>query len=72
MTIKTINYVHDLLIENESKAKFALKITRESRDHAREIEAYNLETLEDLYKKAFGEWRDALAALQEFEEKEWN
>ena len=71
MTVKTLTYIHQLLIENEARHHKAVEITRKTRNEAEDTGADNLPTLENAYKATREKWNDALQALAEFETREW-
>ena len=71
MTVKTLTYIHQLLIENETRRSKALEIARKARNDAEETGADNLPTLEDLYKIEFKACAEARDALADFEAREW-
>ena len=72
MTIKNLTYIHQLLIENEATRKASLDIVRAARSHAEDNEAANLPDLQRTCEKAWKSYNDALNALRDFEDKEWN
>lgn len=71
MTVKTLTYIHQLLIENEARHHKAAEIARKARNEAEEKNLDNLPSMEDLYQVTRKSWDDALRALAEFENREW-
>lgn len=71
MTIKTLTYIHQLLIENEAKHHNAKELARKARNEAEEKDLDNLPDMEDIYQITRGEWIDAHNARTEFEAREW-
>lgn len=75
MTIKTLEFIHKLLKEEEARQQNALHIARANlnaqRDKEEAGEKTNIATYEDLYNKCFSNHCHALRALEDFEQKEW-
>ena len=71
MTIKTLTYIHRLLIEDEAKRHKAKELAREARNEAEEKDLDNLPDLEDLYEVTREHWIEAHNARVEFEAREW-
>lgn len=69
MQLKTINYIHKLLVENEEKYRSALKIARDAKYNGEGAENY--ETLCDVYTKVRESCYEADDALRDFEQHEW-
>lgn len=75
MTIKTLKYIHELLLENEAEAKFVYKNARKLQHEYEESESENAEEL----AKSQATWADdcmkahteALNALNDFESQDW-
>lgn len=70
MTIKTLTFIHQLLIEEEAKTSRIEKWTREQL-YAAEDEGKPTEELTKDKDRAFKHHSEALAALQDFENHEW-
>lgn len=78
MTIKTLAYIHSLLINAEHSAALKLKWHNES-DYYQAIEDYKekaitksqYEEIKEIHNQLYEEHRKAFDALQEFEAKEW-
>ena len=70
MTIKTLTFIHELLIEEEAKTARIEKWCRESL-YAAEEEGKPTEELRKDKERAFEHHGEALAALQDFENHEW-
>ena len=71
MKLKTVNYIHNLLVENERTTREARNMAREIKSKAKEENAENYETLKEVYDRAFDSWKDASRALEDFEDQEW-
>ena len=71
MKLKTLNYIHQLLIENEAKTCKAKEITREALIRAEEEEAANCESLQKSYDNMRMAYNEALEARMDFEEQDW-
>lgn len=71
MTIKTLTYIHNLLIEDVKTHTNAKDYARQIAEKAEDEEAPNAQYLRELYNKAFNKYRAACNALQDFEAKEW-
>ena len=72
MTIKTLIYIHNALIEKEKACRTSVEILRKARNQAEYDESDNFKDLCEAYTKVWNSWVEAEAALREFEEKEWN
>lgn len=75
MTVKTINHIYDLLVMDEAAKQSTLRMLREKRarlENEKPDETEAIELAQEACDKAWKVWSDALNALQEFEEKEWN
>ena len=72
MTIETLRYIHDLLIENEAKAKRAAKMAREAWAKAEEEDALNQDELSTLYHSLRKAENAAFDVLQDFAAHEWH
>ena len=70
MTIKTLTFIHELLIEEEAKTARIEKWCRESL-YAAENEGKPTEELKKEKDMASKFHSEALAALQDFENHEW-
>lgn len=71
MTVKTLTYIHQLLVENEARHHKAVEIARKARNEAEEKDLDNAPDMEDIYQVTRKSWDDALQALAEFETREW-
>ena len=77
MTIKTLSYIHNLLINAEASAAIKLKWTRDTFNQAADdydagaISKSRYESAKDDYDRMFKEHCEASAALQEFEQRDW-
>ena len=71
MTIKTLTYIHNLLIDDVKTNTNAKDYARQIAEKAEDEEAPNAQYLRELYNKAFNKYLDACNALQDFEAKEW-
>lgn len=77
MDIKTLCYIHNLLINNENKSALKLKWIREefnskADDFEQElISKSEYESIKDQYDSARQEYNQAHDALVEFEAKSW-
>lgn len=74
MTIKTLRYIHDLLVETEKRTKEefcnAKKLLREM-ENREEPDEELIERQREASEAFRNVWKDAEVALIEFEEKEW-
>ena len=71
MTVKTLTYIHRLLIENEDKLHKAKELARKARNEAEEKDLDTLPDMEDIYEVTREKWLDAHNARVEFEAREW-
>ncbi len=71
MTIKTLTFIHSLLIEEESEKAAELRRLHDVKELAEDMDADNLGAIQDGYNLVHEQWSNALAALVEFEEHEW-
>lgn len=71
MTIKTLTYIHQLLIEDEARRRKAREIARKAYHEAEDTDADNLPDMEDIYRATGESWNKAHDALAEFEAHEW-
>lgn len=71
MTIKTLTYIHNLLIENEKKTMGARKTVSQALKKAEEENADNIETLKRVNEETFRAWSKAFDSLKDFEAQEW-
>lgn len=71
MTIKTLTYIHQLLIDDAARCRKAHQIATDARNRAEDEEAENLQALEDVRKKTWEHLRKATNALEDFEAQEW-
>lgn len=71
MTIKTLTYIHQLLIDDVARCRRANEIATDARNRAEDEEADNLQTLEEARKKTWEHLRKATNALEDFEAQEW-
>lgn len=71
MTIKTLTYIHNLLIEDVKTQTNAKDYTRTIADKAEAEEAPNAEYLRKQQRIAFDKYLKATRALEDFEAKEW-
>lgn len=77
MTIKSLSYIHNLLVNEEQKASLKLKWIREEWVQATDdfesgaISEENYRSMKDQYYEAKEEHDRAFRVLSEFEEKEW-
>lgn len=77
MTIKTLSYIHNLLINAESSAALKRKWAREAFNQATDdyendvISRSQLDSAEADYDRLYKEHCEASAALQDFEQREW-
>ena len=71
MKLKTLNCIHDLLVENEAKTMKAKQMTYEALCKAEEDGAENCESLRVAHDRMRKAYNEALDARQDFEEQEW-
>ena len=71
MTIKTLTYIHNLLIDKEKVTNSAKELARKNLINAEENELPNLKSFENLYQKTYNSWLEASRALDEFEQHEF-
>lgn len=71
MKLSTLNYIYELLKENEARTRTAMQLAYETRNQAEDEEAENLETLINLHRIARQNWLEALEAKEDFEDQEW-
>ena len=71
MTIKTLEFIHNLLQEEAYKRQEALNWIAERRNEAEENNAPNLETLKTKTVVAREKYFAASNALEAFESEEW-
>lgn len=71
MTVKTLAYIHNLLVENEKKFMAARRLTRNVLNAAEKEGADNLESLQAAYDRAYKSWIEAAHVLAQFEERDW-
>jgi hypothetical protein len=71
MDLKTINYIHGVLIEKEAVAKKAWQMSKQAAIEADDAQADNRESLWDLNNEMRESWYEAAAALALFESHEW-
>ena len=71
MNFKTLNYIHQLLVEQEARCRKAYEIARDARNEAEDNDAENVEALRAVCEKVRGSWDEAMDALRSFEDKEW-
>lgn len=71
MKLKTLNYIHNLLLENEAKTLKAKQMTYEALCKAEEDGADNFESLRQVYDRMRQAYNEAFDARVDFEEKEW-
>lgn len=72
MTLKTINYIHKLLIDQEAKTKRAYEMLCESYEKADLDDAANAPYLREARDSCRKVWFESLDALQDFESKIWS
>ena len=66
MTIKTLNYIHQLLLQEAETQRATYKQARQA-----DADADYDEDLREPMDKAWAAWDKARTALYEFEDKEW-
>ena len=71
MTIKTLEFIHNLLKEEANKTDDAYKYIRDIATTARENEQPNADYLAQQQEAAWKKRTEAKHALEDFEEKEW-
>lgn len=71
MWIQTLNYIHELLINNENETKKAKYLTYKARNKAEDEGTDNYKELCELYEKEKESWNKAYDVLKDFEEHEW-
>lgn len=71
MKVKTLMYIHQLLVEDEARHETARKMVREAMRKAEEEGAENVVALKDAYDKAYESYRAARGAREDFEAREW-
>ena len=71
MTIKDLEYIHNLLREDVGRRENAKEILRKDTNHAEETCADNYSILVMEYKKARDSYNMANSVLQNFEYEEW-
>lgn len=71
MTIKTLTYIHNLLIEDVKTQTQVKDYIRTVADRAEAEEAPNAEYLREQQRIAFDKYLKASRALEDFEAKEW-
>ena len=69
MTVKTLTYIHQLLIEDEARRRKAMEIARKAYREAEDTDADNLPDLEDIYQVTRECWNKSHCALAEFENR---
>lgn len=72
MTLETLNYIHELLVERET----ILSCTKNALYEAKCVTEYNNKKeyliLCDTYSRTKRKWEDCVAALEDFEEHNWS
>lgn len=77
MTIKTLSYIHNLLVNDEQKASLKKKWMWDELCHAERdydegaISKERYLSFQEQYNEAKADYSRACDALREFEEKEW-
>lgn len=71
MTLSTLNYIRDLLEENERKTRKAYELAEEAWNNAVKTDACNEYALLSMRDKVHATWSQAWDAWQEFENHEW-
>lgn len=71
MTIHTLRYIHDLLVEDEKKCRKAMELVRHARNEAEATQAENLDELQEVYHRVRESWSNADDALRDFESQAW-
>ena len=71
MNVKTLSYIHQLLVENEAKLKNAENLVVDARNKAEKEGAENYPDLCDAAKRARVSWGKAYDALQDFDAQDW-
>lgn len=71
MTLSTLNYIHQLLIEREAATAKAKKMVYEARDQAEIEDADNYRSLSEACDRAWESYKEANNALRDFEEQDW-
>ena len=71
MTIKTLVFIHELLIHERQKRYKIYTSIRDKAELAREEETENADFLYKQMNYAWDKQTDAAKALREFEDKEW-
>ena len=72
MTIKTLTHIHQLMLENESARYSVLRHLSDAKNQAEDNEAPNLADLQKAYSEAWKAYNEALNALRDFEDHDWN
>lgn len=67
MTIKTLNYIHQLLIQEEASRRDFRKAARKAADDANSHNG----PLAKAADRAYDRWSEAHEALIDFERREW-
>ena len=71
MTIKTLTYIHNLMIEAEKIARASKDMLLKARNEAEDNGAPDFDSLDREYKKARERWLEADRMLGEFESQEF-
>ena len=71
MKLTTVNYIHNLLIENKKITHEAKQIASKAMRKAKEENAENYGALKEVHVRAFNTWQDASNVLEDFENQEW-
>lgn len=71
MKLTTLNYIHELLLNDEKAKREAKHLIYTERNKAEDEGADNYEALCEAYGRARKSWDDSYDALRDFEEHEW-
>lgn len=72
MTLETLNYIHELLIEKETILSCAKKTLYEAKCVAEYNNSENYLTLCNTYNQTKRRWEKIVAALEDFENHDWS
>ena len=71
MKLTTLNYIHELLVENVKSKDNAKHLLSNSYRKAFNENADNTEDLHKIYMKSINSYEEACEVLRNFEEHEW-
>lgn len=71
MKLSTLNYIHEVLVEEEKATRGAKKLLYDARNKAEDEGADNYKDLCEAYDRAKVSWNKAYDALEDFESQVW-